>query len=58
VDLKMFKYVEQLLLAAANKLGPEAVISLIEARSMPVFAETQLVPLSLDLYTPCVSVPA
>src|SRR5262249_38677451 len=34
------------------------MMSLMEARSIPVFAGVQLDPLSVDLYTPCVSVPA
>src|SRR6266480_4860693 len=58
VDLKMFSAVGQSAFTAANRLAPEAIISLIEVRSMPAFAATQLRPLSVDLYTPCVCVPA
>jgi hypothetical protein len=58
VDLNTFKYGVHELFAAANTLGPETMMSLIEARSMPAFAGTQLNPLSVDLYTPCISVPA
>ena len=49
VDLKMFNEVGQSAFTAANKLAPETVISLIEVRSMPAFAATQLRPLSVDL---------
>src|SRR5215208_3297002 len=58
VDLKTFSKPGQPLETAANKLPPETIMSLIEVRSMPPFAATQFKPLSVDLYTPCNSVPA
>ena len=58
VDLNTFRKLWQVLFAAANKFPPEKIMSLIEARSMPLLAAVQLEPLSVDLYTPCVSVPA
>src|SRR5437868_5046234 len=52
VDLKTLLKPGQPLDVAANTFGPEAMMSLIRARSMPLFAAIQFDPLSVDLYIP------
>ena len=58
VDLNTLLKLEQELEAAANKVPPDEMMSLIEARSMPLLAALHVNPSSVDLYIPYVSVPA